>query len=209
MIRSTALLPLPCQPLSVDDFSLHRLAFHRVDHLAAEHGTLRRLEFHRDVKPVQNPAASELIAVMYSIWTSCELINGATRRKPCACFENISSKLSGKCKAISATAARPKHCDSARTAPCELLLLRRCVKFSGVRPVRRRDFDEYDVDRFDRTIQHVRSELCHLLDVLGLLLVCPPWRQLDPDDWHLLSPLVGDCAGICRRCWHPCDCREW
>jgi hypothetical protein len=27
------------------------------------------------------------------------------------------------------------------------------------------------------------------------LLVCPPWRQLDPDDWHLISPLVSDC-------WH-------
>jgi len=146
--------------------------------------------------------ATVQIAAIYSVWTSCELVNGATRRKLCACFENISSKLSEKCKAISATAARPKHRDPARTAPCELLLLRRRVKFPGVRPVRRRDFDEYDVDRFDRTIQHVRSELCHLLDVLGLLLVCPPWRQLDPDDWHLISPLVSDC-------WHSFDHRQW
>jgi hypothetical protein len=42
----------------VDDFRLHRLALHRVDHLAAEHGALRRLEFHRDVDPGIRPRAS-------------------------------------------------------------------------------------------------------------------------------------------------------
>jgi hypothetical protein len=51
------------QPLGVDDFSLHQLALHRVDHLAAEHGTLHRPEFHGDVKPVENPIASELAAL--------------------------------------------------------------------------------------------------------------------------------------------------
>jgi len=62
LIRSNALLPLPYQSLGADDFSLHRLALHRVDHLAAEHGALRRLEFHRDVEAVKNPAASRLTA---------------------------------------------------------------------------------------------------------------------------------------------------
>jgi hypothetical protein len=33
------------------------------DHLAAEHGTLRRLKLHRDVKPVEDPAASKLTAL--------------------------------------------------------------------------------------------------------------------------------------------------
>jgi hypothetical protein len=46
LIRSTALLPLPGQAnhLAWVIAGLHRLPFQRGDHLAAEHGTLRRLE---------------------------------------------------------------------------------------------------------------------------------------------------------------------
>jgi hypothetical protein len=54
---------MPDQPLDVADFSLDLLPFQRVDHLAAEHGTLRRLEFHHDVEPVEDLTASRLTAL--------------------------------------------------------------------------------------------------------------------------------------------------
>ena len=45
------------------DFDRRSLPFQRGDHLAAEHGTLRRLELHRDVEPIEDPAASQLTAL--------------------------------------------------------------------------------------------------------------------------------------------------
>jgi hypothetical protein len=54
---------MPDQPFRVDDLGFHRLPFHRVDHLAAEHGTLSRRQLHRDVKPVEDPAPSQLTAL--------------------------------------------------------------------------------------------------------------------------------------------------
>ena len=54
---------MPDETLGVGDFGLDRLLVHLVDHLAAEHGTLRRLELHRDLEPVEDPAASQLTAL--------------------------------------------------------------------------------------------------------------------------------------------------
>src|SRR5258708_26517688 len=54
---------MPDQPPGAIDFGLHRLPFQRGDHLAAEHGTLRPVELHRYVEPVEDPAASQLTAL--------------------------------------------------------------------------------------------------------------------------------------------------
>ena len=65
LIRSTSLLPLPCQTNHLARLISVSTAppFQRGDHLAAEHGTLRRLELHLYVEPVEDPAASQLTAL--------------------------------------------------------------------------------------------------------------------------------------------------
>ena len=52
---------VPGQPLRAADLALDLLALERIDDIASEHRRLCRLEFHSDMKPVEN-ATSRLRA---------------------------------------------------------------------------------------------------------------------------------------------------